>query len=617
VFGSCKSLQIVALGSGTLGRAVLRPLVILGLAAFASLSLAGQARGQATQLLPNVTYETGVQFTPHGPVALHIVRGPRPVGLYRLRPVLSNESVLNRETVSAMQRRLSTQATSVGVNGDFFSASDGRPSGIMLRDGVLVTPPNSSRSSAGVMLDGTLDVRRIGFRGTWRGLGQRRSLNFFNKAPGKNGISLFSSDWGLSTPRVEGSYAVVLSEFPAATPNTEITAVVTNAAQNAAVGVAPGAAVLVARGSAAARLQAEAPVGTTIALRLILQPDWATVSDAIGGGPLLVREGAPVYRANEAFTTSQLAPRGPRSAVGQRADGSVLFVATDGRQPGYSVGMTNFELAQTLVRLGAVRGMALDGGGSSTLAFEGAVLNRPSDGQERSVSNALMLQYFGAYAPPPAETVVSPNGDAAAETQTLSYKVVRPSNVTVKLTAPGGTVAFQETAARLPGSYPVIFPPASPAPVPPAPGEPPLPELAPVPLAEGRWTLSVAATDDQGLLSSAVRRFGVNSTLGFLRVEPTLLVLRRGGGSATARWTQARAARVKVTVETIDGVLIRVPALRRFEAGEQSVIWNGRQASGKPAAAGRYVVRVEAANELGTVALEQDLTVRLASAPKK
>lgn len=591
---------------------MLRLPVLLGLVSLAALLLSAPAGAQATQLLPNVTYETGVQFTPHGPVALHIVRGPRPVGLYRLRPVLSNESVLNRETVSAMQRRLSTQATSVGVNGDFFSPSDGHPSGIMLRDGILVTPPNSSRSSAGVMLDGTLDVRRIGFRGTWRGLGQRRSLNFFNKAPGKNGISLFSSDWGTATPRVEGSYAVVLSQFPAATPNTDITAVVTSAAQNAAVGIAPGTAVLVARGSAAARLQSEAPAGTTIALRLILQPDWTAVSDAIGGGPLLVREGAPVYRANEAFTTSQLAPRGPRSAVAQRADGSVLFVATDGRQPGYSVGMTNFELAQTLVRLGAVRGMALDGGGSSTLAFEGAVLNRPSEGRERLVSNALMLQYFGVYAPPTAEAVVSPNGDGAAETQTLSFKVVRPSNVTVKLTAPDGTVAFQETASRTPGSYPVAFPPAPQAPVPPGPGEPPPPAPVPVPIAEGRWVLSVASTDDQGLLSSAVRRFAVNSTLGFVRVEPTLLVLRRGGGSAAVRWTQTRGARVKVTVETIDGVLIRVPALRRFESGEQSVIWNGRQASGKLAAAGRYVVRIEASNELGSVALEHELRVRSA-----
>ena len=157
------------------------------------------------QLLPGVTYETGVQFTPHGPVSLHIVRGPRPVGLYRLRPVLSNESVVLRETVSAMQRRLSTQATTVGVNGDYFSLADGRPSGILLRDGVLATPPNSSRSSAGVTLDGLLDVRQVRFLGTWRGTGQRRALNFLNKAPGTNGISLFTPDWGPATPRLAGS----------------------------------------------------------------------------------------------------------------------------------------------------------------------------------------------------------------------------------------------------------------------------------------------------------------------------------------------------------------------------------------------------------------------------
>ena len=586
-------------------------------AVLAALTLAAPAQAEPAQLLPNVTYETGVQFTPHGPVALHIVRGPRPVGLYRLRPVLSNDVVQDRETVSAMQRRLATQATSVGVNGDFFSAADGRPSGIMLRDGVLVTPPNSARSSVGVQLDGTLDVRRVSFRGTWRGTGQRRAVNFFNRAPGKNGLSLFSTDWGNATPRIAGSYAVTLSQFPPTTPNEDITAVVTSAFANAPVGIAPGTAVLVARGNAATRLQAEAPVGTTVTLRLILQPDWSTVSDAIGGGPLLVRNGAPVYRANEAFATSQLAPRGPRTAVAQRADGSLLFVATDGRQPGYSVGMTNFELAQTLVRLGAVRGMALDGGGSSTLAFDGQVLNRPSDGQERMVSNALMLQYFGAYLPPPAEEVVSPNGDGAAETQELGYRVVRPSEVTVKLTAPDGAIAFQETAARAPGTYDVPFPPPAPASPSPDPSQPPPAPTEPLPTAEGRWTLAVTAVDDQGLSSSAVRRFAVNATLGFLRLEPARLVVSPTGASATIRWTQTRAARVKVAVATIDGVPIRVPASRRLEAGEQAVVWNGRQASGKVAAAGRYVVSVEATNELGTVTLAQELTVRSTAGSKK
>ena len=592
-------------------RAVLRLLVV---SVLTGLTVAGisspAAAAQTTQLLPGVTYETGVQFTPHGPVSLHIVRGPRPVGLYRLRPVLSNESIVQRETVSAMQRRLSTQATSVGVNGDYFSLADGRPSGIFLRDGVLATPPNSSRSSAGVTLDGLLDVRKVRFLGTWRGAGQRRALNFLNKTPGTNGISLFTPDWGTATPRIAGSFAVVLAPFSSATPNADLAVPVTTTSQNGPVALGPGIAVLVARGTAATKLQAEAQPGTMVTLRLILQPDWSTVADAIGGGPVLVRDGAPVYRSNEAFTTSQLVPRGPRSAVGQRADGSVLLVTTDGRQPGYSVGMTNFELAQTLVRLGAVRGMALDGGGSATLAFEGTVLNSPSDGKERAISTALMLQYYGVYAPPPLETVVSPNGDGVAEEQALSFKVVRPSTVTVTLTAPDGTVAAQESGGREAGTYEVAFPPLPPPPPPPPEGEPPPEPTEPLPPAEGRWTLTVTSIDDQGLSSAATRRFAVNSTLGFLRVEPTRLFLPPSGRNAAIQWTQARAARVKVTIETSEGILVRTVVSQRLEPGQQSIVWNCRAGNGKLVSGGRYVVRVAATNELSSVSLTQLVTVR-------
>ena len=66
---------------------------------------AGPAGAQATPLFPGATYEQSVEFTPHGPVSIHVVRGPRPVGLYRLRPVLSNESIVQRETLSAMEKR--------------------------------------------------------------------------------------------------------------------------------------------------------------------------------------------------------------------------------------------------------------------------------------------------------------------------------------------------------------------------------------------------------------------------------------------------------------------------------------------------------------------------------
>jgi hypothetical protein len=570
------------------------------------LAWAGPASAAPTQLFPGVTYESGVQFTPHGPVAIHIVRGPRPVGLHRLRPVLSNGTVVGRETVSGMQRRLSSEGTVVGVNGDFFSSKQGGPSGILMRDGVLVTAPSSNRSSAGITLDGTLDVRRIRLFGTWRGLGQRRPLTF-NEPPGANGISLFTSDWGPTTPRVQGAVSAVLSPFSATLPNADLTGGVSDMRQSGSLAIAPGTAVLVARGAAAEKLQAEAPLGTTVTVRLILQPDWTTVGDAIGGGPALVRDGAPVFRANEAFTTQQLAPRHPRSAVGQLADGRILLLAVDGRQTGYSVGMTTFELAQTMARLGAVRAMALDGGGSTTLAFDGTVLNRPSDGRERPVSTGLMLVYSGVFVLPPAESVVSPNGDGIAEAQRLAYKIVRPSTTTVTLTAPDGTVAFQETAAREPGTYEVAFPPIPPPP--PDPTVPP-PVVEPVPMSEGRWTMAVTAADDEGQTSSAVRRFWVNSTLGFLKVQPRTLFVPRAGRNATIAWTQARAGQVTVVVETRSGVLVRTIAKRRFEAGPGSATWNGRLRNGRPVFGGVYRVRVAARNEVGLVSLEQPLRVR-------
>jgi hypothetical protein len=582
----------------------------------------GPAPATTTQLLPGVTLETSVQFTPHGPVAIRVIRGPQPVGLFRLEPVLSNEAVVGRETVSSMQRRLSSQATMVGVNGDFYASIKGRPSGIFMRDGVLVAPPNRSRSSAGITLDGLLDVRRVRMFGTWRGTGQRRPLTGLNEVPGANGISLFTKDWGATTPRLQGAVTAILSPWDRALPDADLPATVSDLRQGGgSVRISPSTAVLVARGTAAEKLLAEAPLGTAVTIRLILQPGWETVDDAIGGGPVLVRDGAPVFRANEAFTTQQLAPRHPRSAVGQMEDGRILLVAVDGRQAGYSVGMTNFELAQALVRLGAVRAMALDGGGSTTMAFDGTVLNRPSDGRERSVSDGLMLSYSGVYAPPPEVSVYSPNGDGVAEEQALGFKLVRPSTVTVTLTAPDGTIGSQESGDRVPGTYEVAFPPPPVVPEPPPPGEPaPDPPPEPVdtlPPAEGRWTMTVSATDDQGFASSTTRRFWVNSTLGYLRVQPRTLFVPPAGRLASIGWSQARAAQVTVTVETMSGIAIHTVTKRRFEPGTASVAWDGRLRSGRRVYGGLYRIRVSARNELGSVSLDQQLRVRRVAGPKK
>ena len=157
-----------------------------------ALIFAAPAAAQRTTLMPGVTYEPSIQFTPHGPVAMHVVIGPRPTGLYALRPTLSNESILGLEKVTAMQKRLSASATMVGINGDFYAPDTGRPSGVLMRDGVVDSPPSGDRSSVGLSPEGAIDIRRVEFFGTWRGLGQRRTLTDMNQAPRQNAISLFT-----------------------------------------------------------------------------------------------------------------------------------------------------------------------------------------------------------------------------------------------------------------------------------------------------------------------------------------------------------------------------------------------------------------------------------------
>jgi hypothetical protein len=579
----------------------------------AMLAFAAPASAQGVQLMPGVTYERAVQFTPHGPVALHVVTGPRPGGLYGLRPVLSNDTVEGRETVTSMEKRTASSATSVGINADLFQWSNGHPSGIFLRDDVLAATPHGGRSSVGIADDGTLDVRRIEFFSTWRGFGQRRSLTAFNQVPAANGIALYTPSWGRATPAQPGSVEAVLDAFPPATPNADLQGQVIDVKGGGRTPIPPAGAVLVARGTAAQKLTEEAPLGSWVTIRLIFRPSWDGVSNAVGGGPVLVRDGAAVFRSLEDFSPQQLLPRNPRTAIGQLADGRIVLLVTDGRRPGYSVGMTNFELAQTMVRLGAVRASSLDTGGSSTLAFEGTLLNRPSDTYgERPIASSLLYQYYGVYAPAPKQPVLSPNGDGVAESQKLAYKVVRPSTVTATLTAPDGTVAWTESLARQPGRYAVPFPPPA---VPPAPGD-----VAPAPVepVEGRWKLIVQAADDQGEVSETSQAFRVNNTLSTLRLTPARLVVRAGGHKRLrAGVGLSRPATVNVTVETRAGVPVARLLRRRVGVGRTTFSWDGRTFGGRRFVyGGGYVLRVQARNELGLVELTRPFSV-LRAAPLK
>jgi hypothetical protein len=111
------------------------------------------------------------------------------------------------------------------------------------------------------------------------------------------------------------------------------------------------------------------------------------VRDLVGGGPILVRDGESAIGA----CSQPICGRNPRTAVGVTAEGVVLLVVVDGRQPGSSGGMTLGELAAFLRSLGAVDATNLDGGGSSTVVVQGDLMNQPSDGRQRPVPSAIAV----------------------------------------------------------------------------------------------------------------------------------------------------------------------------------------------------------------------------------
>ncbi len=118
---------------------------------------------------------------------------------------------------------------------------------------------------------------------------------------------------------------------------------------------------------------------------------WKTAENGLGSvGGKLVEKGEVMSGFEKGSA--------PRTAVGITEQGRIIFYVVDGRQSGYSTGLSLETLAKRMQELGCVEAINLDGGGSTAIAgvrpgsdtFE--VLNKPSDGSLRSCANYIFLQ---------------------------------------------------------------------------------------------------------------------------------------------------------------------------------------------------------------------------------
>ena len=133
----------------------------------------------------------------------------------------------------------------------------------------------------------------------------------------------------------------------------------------------------------------------TTADRLVADGVWNTLSF----GPALLEDGEIVSGIDDVevdtnFGNHSIQGEQPRTAVGIIAANHYVFVVVDGRSPGYSAGVTMTGLAEIMQGLGATTAYNIDGGGSSTMYFNGEVVNNPlGKGEERGTSDIL---YVGA-----------------------------------------------------------------------------------------------------------------------------------------------------------------------------------------------------------------------------
>jgi hypothetical protein len=571
---------------------VLRKAVLLAALAALVLPPAAVAAGTSEELMPGIRYVHEQRSVGGEPVIFHVVFGPKPGGLYGLRPVLSNNLVSGRETLTSMQRRLLPRANVVGVNGDLFNWATGHPSGIFVRSGIVASRPLAGRSSLGIGLDGLLRIARIQYAGRFQIDAHRaRGLKEFNRPiAASRGFTFFTPAWGTRTPHRSYTTEAILADVSRTFPNVDRHARIVKVVRGSGHAIPAGGAVLQARRTSRAILKAQAVSGGRIIFRVGLTSWWDGVKTAIGGGPVLVRAGVPVYRADEWFSTYQLGPRHPRTAVGQLADGRILLLVADGRTRA-SRGLSNTQLANQMVHYGAVEAMAFDAGGSAELAFNGLVLNRPSDGHERPLADSLQLTYIGVYARRPRWPTFSPNGDGDMDVQRLFAKFVRKSTVNIQLLNPSGALRWEYNAVRSPGKL--------------------RKDLGSPRLGEGTWRWIVSGVDGHGRLSRMERQFRVNNTLGFLALSKSVMRVRAGvGGRLRVGFQLAHTADVRVTISRLSGRLVRtLTSQAGLRPGGYAVLWNGRNSEGSVVRGGRFVATVRAKNGLGRVALAKRFVV--------
>jgi hypothetical protein len=347
-------------------------------------------------------------LTVNGPISVHVVAADLRRSDVRIGAVLSHEHLVSSgETVADMAQRAGAVA---GINGDYFDIdSTNAPTNLLVENGQLVRTP-SARPAVAIGRHGDVRFAVFSFGGSVQiATNQPLTLDAINAYPPPGGgTSLITPGFG-TLPPITGVTLVRLTPLDGALPSARyrVDSIADGTVRN-------DAGNYLAIGSRAYDILGTPDIGDVVGVSGDLSPDPpADLVAAVGGGPMILHNGLPFVdpsgpagAPNDALI--------PASAIAAARDGTVYFIEVDGRQHNLSIGVTRPQLAAIARALGASEGMALDGGGSSTLVTRepgdaiATVRNAPSDGRARPVADGLFI-FSDAPRGPPARIAVRPD----------------------------------------------------------------------------------------------------------------------------------------------------------------------------------------------------------------
>ena len=344
-----------------------------------------------TEIAPGIEHAQLASGSTDEPLRINVLR----VNLKRtrLKVVRALDQGLGMETVSSLATRHRADAA---INGGFFRLTGtyrGESTGLLKIDGKLISESHNDRADVGFINEGTATNVIFGhlkYQGEISVGRTRHSVNGINRPLAADEMIVFTPEFHPTTlTNPDGVEVVVRRNIVIGVSD------LTGSSRIPSDGF-----VISAVGKARDWIKRNVRRGWTLRFTwkiISIEPndtdEWRRTYSILGAGPQLIKSGRiSITHLQEQMAENFATDRHPRTAIGKTADGKLLMVTVDGRQPKASVGISLHSLADLLLELNVTEAINLDGGGSTTMVVKQKVVNRPSDQTgERPVGDAILV----------------------------------------------------------------------------------------------------------------------------------------------------------------------------------------------------------------------------------